>query len=153
IADTSMKPLTTSAKESFFAVDYVPGSENFVYASDQGGNENTHLYLEKKTDSAVKDITPWPGSTNNFFGWSNDKKSMYITSNKRNPKVFDLWKIDTASWNAALLYQNDSAYDVAGISKSEKYIGLNKNITTDKNELYLLDRTTNALKRLSNDNE
>lgn len=153
IADTSMTPLTTSAKESFFAVDYLPGSENFVYASDQGGNENTHLYLKKKSDSAVKDITPWQGSTNNFYGWSDDKKSMYITSNKRNPKVFDLWKIDTASWNATLLYQNDSAYDIAGISKSERYVGLNKNITTDKNELYLFDKTTNTLKRLSNDNE
>ncbi len=153
IADTSMTPLTTSAKESFFAVDYLPGSENFIYSSDQGGNENNHLYMKKKTDTAVKDVTPWQGSANNFFGWSDDKKSMYITSNKRNPKVFDLWKIDTASWNASLLYQNDSAYDIAGISKSERYIGLNKNITTDKNELYLLDKTTNALKRLSNDNE
>lgn len=153
IADTTMLPLTSSAKESFFAVDYVPGSETFIYSADQGGNENAHLYLKSKTDTVVKDVTPWPGSTNNFYGWSDDKKSMYVTSNKRNPQVFDLWKIDAASWNAELLYQNDSAYDIAGISKSEKYIGLNKNITTDKNELYLFDRTANTLKRLSNDNE
>lgn len=153
ISDTVMKPLTTSKKESFFAVDYLPGSEKFIYSSDQGGNEDNHLYLMSKGDTAAVDITPWPKSTNNFSGWSDDKKSMYITSNKRNRQFFDLWKMDIATWTPTLLYQNDSAYDIGGISKSERYIGLNKNISTDKNELYLYDRNTKTLKRLSNDNE
>ena len=83
IADTSMLPLTRSVKESFFAVDYVPNSEDFIYSADEGGNENAHLYLKSKTDTAVKDVTPWQGSTNNFYGWSDDKRSMYVTSNKR----------------------------------------------------------------------
>lgn len=153
IADTVMHPLTSSKKESFFAVDYLPGSAKFLYSADQGGNENSHLYLKSKEDTAAKDITPWPNSTNNFYGWSDDKKSMYITSNRRNPQFFDLWKLDTATWEADLFYQNDSAYTIAGISKSERYIGLNKNITTDKNDLYLYDRNTKTSKRLSNDKE
>lgn len=153
IADTAVKPLTTSAKESFFAIDYLPGTEKFIYSADQGGNENSHLYLKSKTDTGAKDITPWAGSANNFYGWSDDKTALYITSNQRNPQVFDLWKIDTATWKASLLYENDSAYDIAGISKSEKYIGLNKSITTDKNELYLYDRDTKTSKRLSNGHE
>lgn len=153
IADTSMLPLTASGKESYFAVDYLPGSENFIYSADEGGNENSHLYLKKKTDTSAKDITPWPNSTNSFLSWSDDKKSLYVISNKRNPKVFDLWKIDTASWNAVLLYENDSAYDINGLSKSERYLGLSKSITTDKNELYLFDRNAKTAKRLSNDNE
>ncbi|MGN6211641.1 alpha/beta fold hydrolase [Parafilimonas sp.] len=153
IADTAVKPLTTSAKESFFAIDYLPGTEKFIYSADQGGNENSHLYLKSKTDTGATDITPWAGSANNFYGWSDDKTALYITSNQRNPQVFDLWKIDTATWKASLLYENDSAYDIAGISKSEKYIGLNKSITTDKNELYLYDRDTKTSKRLSNGHE
>jgi dipeptidyl aminopeptidase/acylaminoacyl peptidase len=153
IADTVMQPLTGSKKESFFAVEYLPGSEKFLYSSDQGGNENTHLYLKSKGDTAAKDITPWPKSANSFTGWSDDKKSMYITSNRRNPQFFDLWKLDTATWTPTLFFQNDSAYDIAGISRSERYVGLSKNITTDKNELYLYDRNAKSMKRLSNDNE
>ncbi|MDP4264059.1 MAG: alpha/beta fold hydrolase [Bacteroidota bacterium] len=153
ISDTQVHPLTSSAKESFFAVSYLPGSEKFIYSADRGGNENSHLYLKNKGDSTAKDLTPWSGSTNSFYEWSNDKKSMHISSNKRNPRFFDLWKLDTATWNATLLYQNDSAYDIAGISKSERYIGLTKNITTDKNELYLYDRLAKTMKRLSNDHE
>ncbi|NTW21638.1 MAG: S9 family peptidase, partial [Nostocales cyanobacterium W4_Combined_metabat2_030] len=37
--------------------------------------------------------------------------------------------------------------------KSERYIALIKSITTDKNELYLFDRNSKTMKRLSNDNE
>lgn len=153
IADSAMQPLTASVKESFFAIGYLPGTDRFLYAADQGGNENAHLYIKAKTDTTAKDITPWEGSTNSFLGWSDDKKSMYVTSNHRDNKVFDLWKIDTSTWQAMMIYENDSAYNISGISKSERYIGLDKSITTDRNALYLYDRSTKAAKRLSNDNE
>jgi len=153
IADTSMKPLTKSVKESFFPVDYLPGSSKYIYSADQGGNENSHLYLQAPGDTVAKDITPWIGSANSLFAWSADKKSVFVSSNKRNPKYFDLWKGDTATWNFAPVYLNDSGYDVNDISKSERYIALFKAITTDKNELYLYDTKTKTNKRLSNDNE
>jgi len=104
-------------------------------------------------DSAAKDITPWPGSANSFSGWSDDKKAMYLSSNKRNPKFFDLWKLDTSNWKPVLLYQNDSGLSVSGMSKSERYIALTKSVTSDKNDLYVYDRNTKQSKRISNDSE
>jgi len=153
IGDTTMQPLTVSKKESFFAVDYLPGTSKFIYSSDVGGNENDHLYLMNKGDTTAKDLTAWPNSKNSFAGWSADKKAMYISSNKRDPKFFDIWKLDIATWKASLLYQNDSGYSPSGISKSERYIALNKDITSDKNDLYLYDRNNKTMKRISNDNE
>jgi len=153
IADTSFKPLTRSKTDSYFSMDYLPGTSKFIYSADQGGNENSHLYLMKQGDTVAKDLTPWPGSANSFYGWSDDKKSMYVSSNQRNPRFFDIWKLDTATWKPTMLYQNNEGLDFAGISKSERYIALTKSITTDKNELYLFDRTSKTMKRLSNDNE
>ncbi len=153
ISDTSERPLTHSKKDSYFAVDYLPGSTQFIYSADQGGNENSHLYLMKQGDTVAKDLTPWPKSTNQFAGWSDDKKAMYVASNQRNPQFFDIWKLDTATWKPVMLYENNEGYQPAGLSKSERYIALTKSITTDKNELYLYDRTTKTLKRLSNDSE
>ncbi|MEO5684285.1 MAG: S9 family peptidase [Chitinophagaceae bacterium] len=153
ITDTASTALTSSKKESFFAVDYLPGSSKFIYSADKGGDEDGHLYLMNKGDTSAKDLTPWPKSTNSFAGWSDDKKGMYVSSNKRNAKFFDLWKIDTASWKPVLLYQNDSGFSISGMSKSERYIALTKEKTTDKNDLYLYDRNTKQTKRLSNDNE
>ncbi|MDB5136899.1 MAG: secreted prolyl oligopeptidase family protein [Mucilaginibacter sp.] len=153
VADTVMKPLTHSVKDSYFAVGYVPRTNNFLYSADQGGNENSHIYLQKQGIATVKDITPWPNSTNSVAGWSDDKKYIYISSNKRNPKFYDIYKLDTASWSPTLLYQNDGGYFPGPISHSERYITLNKLITTDKNELYIYDIQTKTLKRLSSDHE
>ncbi len=153
INDTLLEALTTSTKESFFAVSYLPGSSKFLYSADKGGDENTHLYLKSKSDTIAKDLTPWPKSANSFYGWSDNKKSMYVISNKRKEQFFDLLKLDTVSWEPTMLYQNDSGLDVGGISKSERYIALTKSITTDKNELFLYDSKSKKTTRLSNDNE
>jgi dipeptidyl aminopeptidase/acylaminoacyl peptidase len=153
IADTTSKALTSSKKESFFAVDYLPKSDQYIYSADQGGDENAHIYLKSPTDSIAKDLTPWPKSANSFNGWSDDKKAMYISSNKRDQKFFDVWKLETATWTPTLLYENKEGYSPSGVSKSERYVALTKEITADKNDLYLYDRTTKTTKRLSNDNE
>ena len=151
--DTSMKPLTGSGKESFFAVAYLPGSSDFIYSADQGGNENRHLYLMKQGDTSSQDLTNWAKSSNSFFNWSADKKAIYISSNKRDPKYFDLVKMEVGKWTPTLLFKNDSGLTPSAISKSERYIALDKSITTDKNELYLYDATLKTTKRISNDNE
>jgi dipeptidyl aminopeptidase/acylaminoacyl peptidase len=153
VSDTSTIALTKSTKESIFASTYLPGSSKFIYSSDEGGNENAHLYLMNSKDASPKDITPWANSTNSLFGLSQDKKSIYLTSNKRNIKYFDLLKLDTITWQPTVLYQTDSDLSPSLISKSERYIVLNKSITTDKNEMYLYDRKTKVSKRLSNDKE
>jgi len=153
IADTSMKPLTSSTKESFYPIGYLTGTAKYLYSADQGGNENSHIYLQSPGDTAAKDITPWIGSANSMFGWSADKKSIYISSNKRDPKYFDILKADTTDWNFTMFFQNDSGLNANDISKSERYITLSKSITTDKNELYMYDRTTKEMKKLSNDSE
>lgn len=150
IADTSMHPLTHSVKESFYGIDYLPGSKNYLYASDQGGNENDHIFLVT-SNATTRDITPWGGSKNSMHAWSADKKSMFIESNRRNSKYFDIWKADTSNWNFKLFYQNDSGYNTGAISKNERYIALTKDLTADKNDLYLFDRINHSTIRISND--
>ncbi|MNQ21883.1 Prolyl tripeptidyl peptidase precursor [compost metagenome] len=153
LADTTSLALTKSKTESNYAVDYLPGSSKFIYSSDKGGNENTHLYLMNRNDASVKDITPWPNSANSFVGWSLDKKNMYVSSNKRDVKYFDIMKLDTLSWKPTILYKNETGLTPSVISKTERYIALTKEITTDKNELHIYDSKTKTTKKISSDKE
>ena len=150
LADTTMNAKTNSTVESFFAVDYVSGTDNFLYSADKGGNENDHIYLQR-TDGSVKDLTPGEKEKANFFGWTRDKKTMYYGSNVRNPQFFDVYKMDTADWKPKMLYKNDSGLDVNSISYNERYIVLTKSVTTDRNEMYLFDAQTKTTKKLSTD--
>lgn len=152
LADTGMKQLTNSTKESFFAVDYVAGTDKTIYSADQGGNENDHLYL-RQPDGTVKDLTPDEKEKATFYGWNKAKSYLYYASNKRDARFFDLYKMDTAKWAASLMYKNDSNLNVGAIAYNEQYLLLTKSVTTDKNEMYLYDVAKKELKKISNDAE
>ncbi|MGZ8525102.1 MAG: alpha/beta fold hydrolase [Chitinophagaceae bacterium] len=150
IASGQKKALTSSAKESIFANDYVPGTAYFIYNSDKGGDENDHLFLQK-TDGTVKDLTPGEKEKANFWGWSRDNKFLFYTSNKRNPRFFDLYKMDTITWTPILVYKNESGYDINAISDDEQYMALVQPVTTSSTNLYLLTQQSKELKKLNAD--
>ncbi len=148
LADQKMTALTKSTTESIFAVDYVPGTSDLIYSADKGGNEIDHLYL-RKADGSVQDLTPAPKEKASFFGWSLDKKTMYYTSNKRDERFFDLYKMGIGDWKASMMYQNNEGYDLAGLSWDEKYVALNKSITTSENQLFLYELGSKKMTEIS----
>ena len=105
----------------------------------------------QKTDSTVKDLTPGEKEKASFWGWSRDNKFLYYSSNKRDPRFFDLYKMDTATWTPILVYKNESGYDVNAISDDEQYMALVQPITTSSSNLYLLNQQTRQLKKLNSD--
>ncbi len=148
LATGNKTPLTNSSSESVFIADYVPGTKNILYGSDKGGNENDHLFL-RTSSGTIKDLTPWENSRSSFAGWSRDDSHGFMISNKRNPQFFDLYKMDTVSWNPVMIYQNDNGYDVQSISPNEKYLALVQTITTSSNNLYLADLETKKTTRVN----
>jgi dipeptidyl aminopeptidase/acylaminoacyl peptidase len=151
IATGQKKALTTSAKESVFGNDYVPGTSNFIFNADKGGNENDHLFLQKAGDTVAKDLTPGEKEKAGFFGWSRDNKYLYYTSNKRDPRFFDLYKMDTTQWKPAMVYRNDNGFDVNALSDNERYLALVQTITTSSNAIYIADQQTKQLKKINSD--
>jgi Tol biopolymer transport system component len=132
LATKVKKPLTRSSKESYFMIDYIPGSNDFLYTADKGGNENNHIYLQ--SGDSTRDLTPGEKEKAGFFGWNKAKTAFYYQSNVRDPKFFDVYKMSLSNWKPELLYTNEKGFDVGSISPDENHILLVKNITTDKNE-------------------
>lgn len=152
IADGSRSQLTNSTVESFFAVGYLPGTNQVLYTADKGGNEITHIYLLNE-DGSSTDLTPAENENASFAGWSKDKKAMYYISNKRDPRFFDLYKMYTADWKPMMLYENNEGMFVAGMSEDENILALQKPITTSNIKLFLYNRTTKALTEISSEDK
>jgi dipeptidyl aminopeptidase/acylaminoacyl peptidase len=148
IGNGEQKQVTKSTVESFFAIDYVPSTGEILYTADKGGNEINHLYLLSK-DSSMKDLTPDSLEKAIYAGWSLDKKSFFYLSNKREPKFFDLYKMDTGSWKSKMIYRNDKGLDFSGISWDEKNLALSENISTSENRLYLYNLLTKKMIEIS----
>ena len=148
IASAEQRQVTNSTVESFFAVDYVPGTSDILYSADKGGNENDHLYL-LSADGKAKDLTPSPNEKAVFMDWSLDKKAFFYLSNKRNPKFFDLYKMPISTWRPALIYQNDEGLFVNLISWDESTLSLTRSITNSENRMYLYSLVSKKMTEVS----
>jgi len=148
ISSGTQTAITTSNEESFFAIDYVLGSQDILYSADKGGNEIDHIYL-LKPDGTSKDLTPGENEKANFAGWSGDDQYLYYLSNKRDPQFFDLYQMKVGTWEPEMLYENKEAYSISDISDSGKYLALSKAITTSENKLFLLNRDNGEMTEIS----
>jgi len=148
VVSGEQRQVTTSDKESFFSVGYVPGTTDMVYAADQGGNEINHLYL-LSSDGTTRDLTPGKEEVANFMGWSKDKTHLFYGSNMRNPQFFDLYKMKIGEWQPMLVYQNNDGLDVAAINKDGQLLALTKTTTTTENQMFLYTVATKAMKEIS----
>lgn len=148
LADNSKKQLTNSSVESFYGIDYVPGFAGLLYSADKGGNEISHIYLMEENGKTT-DLTPGEQEKTGFSKWSEDNKSMFYTSNVRDPKFFDLYKMVIGEWKPILIYENKEGLNLGEISADEKTISVSKTITTSENELYLVNVETGAKTEIS----
>jgi len=144
IDGSEAKMLTSSTEESFFARGYFPGDERILYSADQGGNENTHLYMQSPSGIS-KDLTPQEDVRNSFWGWTRNEKAMFMSSNKRDPKFMDIYERSIESMDqemgfGEMLYQNNEGLDVSAISPNKRYFALVKSVTNADSKMYLYDR-------------
>ena len=139
--------LTDSKEESFFVRGYSPNTGEVIYSADKGGNENSHIYLIREGNSI--DLTPGENTKASYVGWTNDELGMYIISNSRDPRFFDLYKIDIETLESEMVFKNDSGYNLNSISNNDRYLVLSLNLSRSEQKLFLYDVRSNQQVEIS----
>ncbi len=148
------KPLTASTDNAISGYSYFPKDNRVVYGSDKGGNEITHIYV-LNNDGGKLDLIKDSTAKANFYGWSYDQKHMYYSSNSRDKRFFDLYKIQIGDkkegdlYPSTLSYKNEKGLDPGAISNDDRYIALTESITTNNSNMHLLDTQSGKTKLLS----
>ncbi|GHM98665.1 peptidase S9 [Cytophagales bacterium WSM2-2] len=149
------KQLTKSVDNAIFSYGYFPNDNRILYGSDKGGNEITHIYVQTP-EGNVNDLIQDSTAKANFAGWSYDKKLLYYSSNSRDKKYFDLYKVqidgkqnEAKVYPASVAYKNEQGLNPAAISNDDRYIALGQTITTNNSNMHLLDTQTGKVKLLS----
>lgn len=140
--------LTNSKEESFFVRGYSPNTGEVIYSADKGGNENSHIYLIREGNSI--DLTPGENTKASYVGWTNDELGMYIISNSRDPRFFDLYKIDIVTLESEMVFKNDSGYNLNSISNNDRYLVLSLNLSRSEQKLFLYDVKSKQQVEISN---
>ena len=141
--------LTSSTKESTYAVSHFPNDARFIYTYDRGGNENNHLYL-RELDGTERDLTPGEKVKANFLGWSHDRKSFFFSTNERDQRFFDIFEMPIDSLKPSLIYKDETGYDFGDISNDKKYIAFEKSGGSPADsDVYLYNTATKEMKNIT----
>ena len=129
-------PVTVSDSSSVFSISYFPEDERMLFRMDDNGDEIYHIYM-RDTTGVHLDLTPYEGARAVFYGWADDDKSFFFTSNNRDKRFMDLYEMEIDGFNPNMVYQNDEGYNLGGLSRDKKYLPLSKAINTNDSDLFL----------------
>ncbi|HEX4666983.1 MAG TPA: S9 family peptidase [Chthoniobacterales bacterium] len=89
------------------------GNKFLVYAMDDKGDENFHIKRVDLKSGDVKDLTPFPKVRSDIIDDLADvsEADMLITLNKRNPEVFDAFRLNVATGEMKMVAQNPGKVD------------------------------------------
>lgn len=133
--------LTRSQVSAVDVLGYFPRDERFLYTSDQGGDENSHIYVQAP-DGSVRDLTPGEKLKADFYGWSPDHRTFFFATNERDPQAFDLYEMTLDGYERTLLYKNEGGFIPGAVSPDRRWVALTKTAGFNDADLYLHDRTT-----------
>jgi dipeptidyl aminopeptidase/acylaminoacyl peptidase len=137
VAGGDPTPLTTSNDNATFATSFFPSDGRVLFSADSGGNELNHVYV-RELDGTVRDLTPGDTAKAGFLGWKRDGSEFFVTSNERNPQMFDIYAYDSTSYERRRVFENEG-YVVGAISPDGRHVALVKAHSSANSDVFLAD--------------
>jgi dipeptidyl aminopeptidase/acylaminoacyl peptidase len=138
----------TDFKDTTNSISYFPKDNRVLYSQDKGGNEQYHIFV-LNTDGTSKDLTPSEKARFDFVQWSHDGDSFFYRSNERDPKFFDVYRMDAKTYETKMIYENKEGLDVGAISGDGQLIALVRTNTTNDSDMFLYDVAKKESKHLT----
>ncbi len=106
LGDTSATPITAETERSIYNA-FWESNDRIIYVKDQGGDENYHIVSVKPDGSGLQDHTPFEKVRSEVLDILEDRpEELLITSNKRNPQIFDVYLLNTLTNEMTMVAEN-----------------------------------------------
>ena len=101
------KSVTNDTERGVRNYSWAYTGDAILYHQDKGGDENWHVYRVALDSGETRDLTPIEGVNAQLRGLSPElPNEVLIGLNDRNPEVFDLYRVNIASGERSLIYEN-----------------------------------------------
>ncbi len=102
------KPVTSDKKRGIRIHTWAYTSGHVLYAQDEGGDENWHVYVVDLATSKALDLTPMKGVQARIVGASPKKpKELLLGINDRDKKWHDVHRVDLTTGKLTLVEKNE----------------------------------------------
>src|SRR6185436_19972865 len=82
-------------------VEWAGDGRTLLTLRQREGDENWHLWALDTRNGKMRDVTPFPGvRAEEFFTHSRHPGQVLVALNRRDPRIFDLWRVDLATGEA-----------------------------------------------------
>jgi dipeptidyl aminopeptidase/acylaminoacyl peptidase len=106
LGDTTAVPVTHETERSIYNA-FWESDDRIIYIKDIGGNENTHILSVKPDGSGLTDHTPFEKVRADVVDILEEKPDeLLIQHNQRNPQVFDVYLLNTATNEMKMVAEN-----------------------------------------------
>ncbi|MGH1469240.1 MAG: alpha/beta fold hydrolase [Bdellovibrionales bacterium] len=132
------KQLTKSKKSMARAISYFPNDNRVLYTADNQGDELHHLYV-LRTNGKRKDLTPGKKLKASFMGWHKNKKSFFVSINKRDPKFFDIYEYSTKNYKRKMIFKNTLGVSPGALSADGTWLTVSKIYNNANSDIFLIN--------------
>jgi len=113
LGKTDDRVVTNDRKRGIRNFSWQFDSQHILYGQDQGGDENWRIYQTDIATKQTKDLTPFEKARADIVALEPEHPdTLLIQLNKRDPKVFDIYRVNLKSGEMTLDTENPG--DVAG---------------------------------------
>jgi dipeptidyl aminopeptidase/acylaminoacyl peptidase len=113
LGKTDDRVITNDRKRGIRNFSWQYDSKDILYGQDKDGDENWHIYQTNVASKQTKDLTPFEKSRADIVALDPDHPdTLIMQSNKRDAKVFDVYRLNLKTGEMALDTQNPG--DVLG---------------------------------------
>jgi dipeptidyl aminopeptidase/acylaminoacyl peptidase len=106
------KPVTKETKRGLRQYFWTFTADQLVYAQDEGGDENFHLFAVDVTKGSVTDLTPIAGVRAQLVGRSYKVPGKLLVGlNDRDKRHHDVYEIDVKTAQRKLVFKNEEGYE------------------------------------------
>ncbi|MGM0711506.1 S9 family peptidase [Brevibacillus parabrevis] len=138
----------TSLPDRVVQFAHSPCGTKTVVGMDNKGDERQQFFLLKEGGAVVKPLTDAPEFFHYFGGWSPCSEKIAWSSNRREPRCFDIFVQDVESGQYEEVYRHDGRCDPIAWLPDGTGLIFSVQETNIDNALYLLDLQTRQARKL-----
>lgn len=107
LGKTDDRVITNDRKRGIRNFSWQYDSKNILYTQDQNGDENWRVYQTNVASKQTRDLTPYEKVRADIVGYEpTHPDTLLIQMNKRDPKVFDIHRVDLKTGEVTLDTEN-----------------------------------------------